>query len=67
MFLLKKEIPPILNDNKVVSAVCTKANIFNIFFASACTAIMNLSVLPQFKYKQTTGLAHFLLFKTIFQ
>ena len=39
-------IPPVLIDNKFVTDIRTKANIFNTFFAEQCTPLNNGSVLP---------------------
>ena len=39
-------IPPLLIDNKFVTDVQTKANIFNKFFAEQCTPLRNGYVLP---------------------
>ena len=39
-------IPPLLIDNKFVTDIQTKANIFNKFFAEQCTPLRNGSVLP---------------------
>ena len=39
-------IPPLLIDNKFVTDIRTKANIFNKFFAEQCTPLNNGSVLP---------------------
>ena len=40
-------IPPLLIDNKFVTDIQTKANIFNKFFADQCTPLKNGSVLPK--------------------
>ena len=39
-------IPPLLIDNKFVTDIQTKANIFNKFFAEQCTPLRSGSVLP---------------------
>ena len=39
-------IPPLLIEDKFVTDVRTKANIFNKFFAEKCTPLRNGSVLP---------------------
>ena len=39
-------IPPLLMDDKFVTDIRTKANIFNKFFAEQCTPLKNGSVLP---------------------
>ena len=39
-------IPPLLVDNKFVTDIQMKANIFNNFFAEQCTPLKNSSVLP---------------------
>ena len=39
-------IPPLLIDDKFVTDIQTKANIFNKFFAEQCTPLRNGSVLP---------------------
>ena len=39
-------IPPLLVDNKHVTDIKTKANIFNEYFAEQCTLLKNSSVLP---------------------
>ena len=39
-------IPPLLKDNKFVTDIKTKANIFNKFFADQCTLLKNNSMLP---------------------
>ena len=39
-------IPPLLVDNKFVTDIQIKANIFNNFFAEQCTPLTNSSVLP---------------------
>ena len=39
-------IPPLLIDNKFVTDIKTKANIFNNFFADQCTPLKNNSILP---------------------
>ena len=39
-------IPPLLIDDKFVTDIQTKANIFNKFFADQCTPLKNDSVLP---------------------
>ena len=39
-------IPPLLIDNKFVTDIKTKANIFNKFFADQCTLLKNNSMLP---------------------
>ena len=40
-------IPPLLIDNKFVTDIQSKANIFNNFFADQCTPLRNGSVLPR--------------------
>ena len=40
-------IPPLLIDDKFVTDIQTKANIFNKFFADQCTPLKNGSVLPK--------------------
>ena len=39
-------IPPLLIDDKFVTDIKTKANIFNKFFADQCTPLKNNSILP---------------------
>ena len=39
-------IPPLLIDDKFVTDIQTKANIFNKLFAEQCTSLGNGSVLP---------------------
>ena len=39
-------IPPLLVDDKIVTDMKTKANIFNTFFAEQCTRLKNNSKLP---------------------
>ena len=39
-------IPPLLIDNKFVTDIKTKANLFNKFFADQCTPLKNDSLLP---------------------
>ena len=39
-------IPPLLIDNKFVTDMKTKANIFNTFFADQCTLLKSNSMLP---------------------
>ena len=39
-------IPPLLSDDKFVTDIQTKTNIFNKFFAEQCTPLRNGSVLP---------------------
>ena len=46
-------IPPLLIDNKFVTDVKSKANIFNKFFADQCTPLRNGSVLPKNQVFQT--------------
>ena len=40
-------IPPLLIDDKFVTDIQTKANIFNKFFADQCTPLKNAIVLPK--------------------
>ena len=40
-------IPPLLIDDKFVTDIQTKPNIFNKFFADQCTPLKNGSVLPK--------------------
>ena len=50
-FLYNKKIPvipPLLVNGKFVLNFCTKANLFNDFFASICTPINNGSTMPPF-------------------
>ena len=42
---------PLLVNGKYVSEFCTKANLFNYFFASICTPINNGSTMSSFAYK----------------
>ena len=42
---------PLLVNGKYVSEFCTKANLFNDFFASICTPINNGNTMPPFAYK----------------
>ena len=44
-------MPPLLVNGKYVSEFCTKANLFNDFFASIYTPINNGSTMPPFAYK----------------
>ena len=46
-------IPPLLIDNKFVTDIKSKADIFNKFFADQCTPLRNGSVLPQNQIFQT--------------
>ena len=53
-FLNKKKIPlipPILHDNILITDLTAKSNIFNDYFASQCSPIVNNSTLPRFAYK----------------
>ena len=52
-------IPPLFADGNFISDICTKANIFNNYFASICTPIKNASVLPPFSYKINTRINSF--------
>ena len=52
-------IPPLFADGNFISDICTKANIFNNYFASICTPIKNTSVLPPFSYKINTRINSF--------
>ena len=44
-------IPPLIVNNFVVSDFTTKANLFNNFFTSQCSPVVNSSALPNFFYK----------------
>ena len=44
-------IPPLIVNNFAVSDFTTKANLFNNFFASQCSPVVNSSTLPNFCYK----------------
>ena len=44
-------IPPLLINDKFISDCRTKANLFNNFFVSICTPIINGSTLPLFSFK----------------
>ena len=61
-FLYNKKIPaipPLLVNGKFVSDFCTKANLFNDFFASICTPINNGSTMPPFAYKSNVRINSF--------
>ena len=45
------DIPPLIVNDFVVSDFTTKANLFNNFFASQCSPVVNSSTLPNFCYK----------------
>ena len=40
-------IPPLLTDNKFVTDISTKADIFNKFFVEQCTPLKNDNVFPK--------------------
>ena len=44
-------IPPLIVNDFVVSDFTTKANLFNNFFASQCSPVVNSSAPPNFSYK----------------
>ena len=44
-------VPPLIVNNFVVSDFTIKANLFNNFFASQCSPVVNSSTLPNFGYK----------------
>ena len=44
-------IPPLIVNDFVVSDFTTKANLFNNFFASQCSPVVNSSTIPNFCYK----------------
>ena len=61
-FLYIKKIPaisPLLINGEFVSDFCTKANLFNYFFASICTLINNGSTMPPFAYKTNVRINSF--------
>ena len=61
-FLYNKKIPvipPLLVNGKFVLNFCTKANLFNDFFASICTPINNGSTMPPFAYKTNVRINSF--------
>ena len=61
-FLYNKKIPaicPLLVNDKFVSYFCTKANMFNDFFASICTPTNNGSTIPLFAYKTNVRINSF--------
>ena len=61
-FLYNKKIPvipPLLVNGKFVLNFCTKANLFNDFFASICTPINNGSTMPPFAYKTKVRIISF--------
>ena len=63
-FLYNKKIPvipPLLVNGKFVLNFCTKANLFNDFFASICTPINNGSTMPPFAYKNNVRINSFLI------
>ena len=60
--LYNKKIPPILPslvNGKLVSDFCTKANLFNDFFASICTPINNGITMLPFTYKTNVRINSF--------
>ena len=52
-------IPPLFVDGSFISNYSKKANLFNVFLASICTAIRNNSVLPPLLYKTNTRIRFF--------
>ena len=53
-FLSNKKIPntpPILVDDKIVSSVTERAELFNSYFVSQCTPVINKSQLPALEFK----------------
>ena len=53
-FLGKRKTPnitPLIVNDFVLSDFTTKANLFNNFFASQCSPVVNSSTLPNFSYK----------------
>ena len=52
-------ISPLLINGEFVSDFCTKANLFNYFFASICTLINNGSTVPPFAYKTNVRINSF--------
>ena len=61
-FLYNKKItsiPPLLVNNKFISDICVKVNLFNDFFAPICTPIINGSKLLQFPYKTDVKIISF--------
>ena len=58
-------IPPLLIDDKFVTDIQTKANIFNKFFAEQCTPARNGSVLPVNQIFLTQTRLKFLDFKEV--
>ena len=59
-------IPPLSVDGSFISGYCKKANLFNNFFASICTAIKNNSVLPPLLYKTNTRIRSFRVSKRMY-
>ena len=55
-------IPPLLIDDKFVTDIKTKANIFNKFFADQCTPLKNNSILPTNQILSTQAKLDFLEF-----
>ena len=55
-------IPPLLIDDKFVTDIKTKANIFNKFFADQCTPLKNNSILPTNQIFLTQARLEFLEF-----
>ena len=58
-------IPPLLIDDKFVTDIQTKANIFNKFFAEQCTPQRNGSVLPVHQMFLTQARLKFVDFKEV--
>ena len=55
-------IPPLLIDDKFITDIKTKANIFNKFFADQCTPLKNNSILPTNQIFLTQARLEFLEF-----
>ena len=60
-YIIKKNpaIPSLLVNGKFVSDFCTKANLFNDFFASIYTPINKGSTMPPFAYKTNVRINSF--------
>ena len=58
------KIPPILVDNKYVTNCKEKASIFNDFFSSQCTPIVNNSALPDIRFHTISRLSSFQITRT---
>ncbi len=62
-FLIKKRclnIPPLVEENKFVTNISSKASIFNTYFAEQCKPLLTDSVLPDIEYKTVNKLYNIL-------